>query len=428
MARRLLRRARGVPSEGGPDGTETAAASTRRAKRGRPGWHGACCTVASLGSRAAGAGPGWLWSAAPPPAGMSRAPFGCSTRHAMRGSVGGAADQRHPRVPSPLQTHGREVATVQHAPCHPGRPRLARRVLAAAVSVPSGPPPLGTPPAAPPDARRRRLARRMLARPPSVQAAPGPRRLACARRRRIWVWHRRCYGVYRGLKLPPDGVSCRRMKILIAPESGSLQGETASRNRYGQYRRSRATPVNPNSTAQGTVRARMSLNAAAWRALTDAQRAGWESLGLQMVRTDSLGQSYSLNGFGAYCSVNNNLLAAGDAVVSDAPALVTPSTLATVTLTLTSIAFSVAYTPTPLEAGERIFVYCSPQRTLGRSFEGDLRLIHVSAAAAASPANVLAAYTARFGAPVTGNKIFLSIHNYLGGFRSGPFFTSAEVQ
>lgn len=223
------------------------------------------------------------------------------------------------------------------------------------------------------------------------------------------------------------GVCLPHMKILTAPESGSLQGETASRNRYGQYRRSRATPVNPNSTAQGTVRARMTTNAAAWRALTDAQRAGWESLGLQMVRTDSLGQSYTLNGFGAYCSVNNNQLAAGNAVLDDAPALVTPSTLETVTITLTAASFSIAYTPTPLGAGERAFVYCSPQRNAGRAFEGDYRLIHVSAAAAASPANVLSAYTARFGAPVVGNKIFVSIHNYLGGFRSGPFNTAAVV-
>jgi hypothetical protein len=72
-------------------------------------------------------------------------------------------------------------------------------------------------------------------------------------------------------------------------------------------------------------------------------------------------------------------------------------------------------------------VYASPQRNAGRSFEGDLRLLFVSAAAAASPANVLAAYTARFGVPVTGNKVFLSLHVYLGGFRSGPLLTSQVV-
>lgn len=215
--------------------------------------------------------------------------------------------------------------------------------------------------------------------------------------------------------------------MLIEPRSGSYQGVTSSRNRYGQYVRTRATPVNPNSGSQGTVRNRLADNAAAWRDLTGDQRAGWESLGGQIVRTDSLGQSYTLNGFGAFVSVNNNQLAAGNAVLSDAPAIVTPVGLLTATITLTAIAFSIAYTATPLGAGVRLFVYASPQRSAGRSYESDLRLVHVSAAAAASPANVLAAYSARFGAPVAGNRIFLALMTYEGGFRSGPMSLSQVV-
>lgn len=217
------------------------------------------------------------------------------------------------------------------------------------------------------------------------------------------------------------------MKMLIEPRSGSYQGLTSSRNRYGQYVRTRATPVNPNTGNQGTVRSRLSVNAAAWRALTDAQREGWESLGAQMYRTDALGQSYTLNGFGAYVSVNNNLLAAGEAVVSAAPALITPDGLTTATITSTGGTLSIAYTVTPLPASTKLFVYASPQRSEGRSYDSDTRLIHVSAAAAASPANVLAAYTARFGAPVVGNKIFFALHTHIGGFRSGPLNTSHVV-
>lgn len=217
------------------------------------------------------------------------------------------------------------------------------------------------------------------------------------------------------------------MKILDIPRSGSYQGVTSSRNRFGQYVRTRATPVNPNTSFQGTVRARLAARAAAWRALTDLQRAGWESLGAMMVRTDSLGQQYALNGFGAYVSVNNNLAAAADAAVSDAPALVTPEAIATATITLTAAAFSIAYTPTPLPAGERLFSFCSPQRSSGRSFEGDFRLIAVSAAAAASPANVYAAYIARMGTPVVGNKVFLQLQRYKAGFLSGPLITAAVV-
>lgn len=209
--------------------------------------------------------------------------------------------------------------------------------------------------------------------------------------------------------------------------SGSIQAVTHSRNRYGQYTRNRSTPVNPNTSFQATARAAMSTNAAAWRALTSTQRAGWESLGLMMTRTDSLGQSYTLNGFGAYCSVNNNRLAAGDAIVADAPALVTPTAILTVTPTLTAAAFSLAYTPTPLGAGQRLFSFASPQRSAGRSFENDFRLIAVSAAAAASPANIFAAYQARLGTPVVGNRIFLQLQVYQAGFTSGPLLAAPVV-
>jgi len=217
------------------------------------------------------------------------------------------------------------------------------------------------------------------------------------------------------------------MKILDVPRSGSYAGVTSSRNRFGQYVRTRATPVNPNSTTQGTVRARMSANAAGWRALTDGQRAGWEALGATMTRTDSLGQVYDLNGFMAYCLVNNNNLAAGNAIVATAPGLVTPSAMLTAVVTLTAAVFSIAYTPTPLAAGVRLFSYASPQRSAGRSFEGDYRLIAVSAAAAATPANIYAAYIARLGVPIVGQRVFLSLVAYSSGFLSAPLLTSAIV-
>lgn len=171
----------------------------------------------------------------------------------------------------------------------------------------------------------------------------------------------------------------------------------------------------------------MSINSAAWRGLTQIQRDGWESLGLQMNRTDSLGQSYSLNGFAAYCSVNNNRLAAGDAVLSDAPLIVTPTPPATVTITLTAASLSVAYTPTPLGTGIRLFMYASPIRNAGRAYESDLRLVAVSAAAAASPFVGFTAYQARYGSPVTGARVFFAFGTYNGGFLSGLLRTSQVV-
>lgn len=217
------------------------------------------------------------------------------------------------------------------------------------------------------------------------------------------------------------------MKFLGETRSGSHNGDTFSRNRWGQYMRRRAVPVNPATATQLVQRARMSTNAAAWRALTDTQRAGWTSLGLMITRTDSLGQAYDLNGFAAYCSVNNNNLDAGNAAVADAPAIVTPPTILTATITLTAAAMSIAYTATPLGAGQRLFSFISPQQSAGRKFNKNYRLIAVSAAAAASPANVYAAYIARLGVPVVGNRVFFSLAVYQAGFIGAPFGVSQLV-
>jgi hypothetical protein len=217
------------------------------------------------------------------------------------------------------------------------------------------------------------------------------------------------------------------MKILDIPQSGSVAGVTSSRNRFGQYRRTRAIPVNPNSSFQGAVRARLAASAATWRTLTAAQRAGWNDLANAFSRTNSLGETYNMTGFQCYCSCNNNQAAAGNALLTDAPALVTPGTLATAVVTLTAAAFSVAYTVTPLGAGQRLFSYTSLQRSPGRAFEGDFRLLAVSAAAAASPAVLTAAYTARFGVPIVGNRIFMAFRLYNGGFLGGPLTMSQVV-
>jgi len=217
------------------------------------------------------------------------------------------------------------------------------------------------------------------------------------------------------------------MKFLGEPRSGSYAGVTSSRNRNGQYVRNRATPVNPSSSFQAAVRSRLGSNASAWRSLTDLQRAGWDSLGASISRTDTLGQTYTLTGFQAYCEVNNNNAACGNATVSTAPTLVSPTALATATVTLTNAAFSIAYTATPLGTGERLMAFASPQRSAGRAFEADYRLIQVSAAAAASPLNIFTAYSARLGTPVTGNRIFMSLSVYKGGFVQAPMIISQVV-
>lgn len=217
------------------------------------------------------------------------------------------------------------------------------------------------------------------------------------------------------------------MKYLDVPQSGSQASLTYSRNRYGQYIRNRSSPVQPRTTHQLAIRAKHTQNAQAWKSLTMAQRLAWDSLGQQIQRTDSLGQVYHLTGFQAYCMVNNNLRIAGEAPVSTPPEFFVVPHLDSISLTLTPTSFSLTFAPTPLGTGRRLFVFASPQRSPGRSFEHDLRLIHVSALAPTSPLALLTPYTARFGAPVAGLRIFVKVVVYEKGFTSNPLFTSAVV-
>lgn len=73
-----------------------------------------------------------------------------------------------------------------------------------------------------------------------------------------------------------------------------------------------------------------------------------------------------------------------------------------------AIALSIAYAPTPLAAGAKLAIYATKPLSQGisRPSAKAYALLSVSAAAAASPANILAAYTAKYGALVSGQKIF----------------------
>ena len=114
-------------------------------------------------------------------------------------------------------------------------------------------------------------------------------------------------------------------------------------------------------------------------------------------------------------------------MVADAPPLTTVWNIVSATITLTNASLSIAYTATPLAAATYLAVFASPQRSAGRSFEADFRFIKLSAVAGASPLVCLTEYTAKFGVPVTGNRIFFSFTALSLGFESGPFVTTQLV-
>lgn len=108
--------------------------------------------------------------------------------------------------------------------------------------------------------------------------------------------------------------------------SGSIGGTTFSHNRFGLYTRARRVPVNPNSSFQQDARSAFSTQAAAWRALTALERAGWDAYAASSPTTGSLGDTIHLSGFQWFVATNslNDRLAAS--VITTAP--LTPGRIA----------------------------------------------------------------------------------------------------
>lgn len=87
--------------------------------------------------------------------------------------------------------------------------------------------------------------------------------------------------------------------------SGSVDGMTASRNRFGRYMRARAVPVNPSTGYQQTVRSLFTDAVNRWiSTLTAAQRNAWNLYGSNVPTTGPLGDPANLTGQNWFIACN----------------------------------------------------------------------------------------------------------------------------
>jgi hypothetical protein len=215
----------------------------------------------------------------------------------------------------------------------------------------------------------------------------------------------------------------------IVDGRGKVNGHVISKNRAGSYIRTKVTPVNPRSTAQLTQRARLQGQSVAWRGLTATQRQSWIAGVKNFQRTNIFGDLKTPSGFNLYQRLNNNLLKAGQAAIVSAPA---PANVATVnigvlTATVAGGVISLALSGA-VPAATTVVFRATPPLSAGISFvKSQLRVITTFAAASASPLVATAAYAAKYGAFVAGQKIFVSIEfvNNVTGQNSVQQITSA---
>lgn len=98
-----------------------------------------------------------------------------------------------------------------------------------------------------------------------------------------------------------------KIKNYIGELSGKLGGMIFARNKGGSYVKNWVKPINPRTTAQSTARASFTAQVTGWHALTDLQKAGWNTFAANYFSPKYAKEGVSYSGFNAYVSLNNQL-------------------------------------------------------------------------------------------------------------------------
>lgn len=199
-----------------------------------------------------------------------------------------------------------------------------------------------------------------------------------------------------------------RAGALAGQLSGRVGGVIFSRNRGGDYVRNGPCPVNPRTTYQVAVRNALATASTRWNDPSFTYRAAWVAWANANPIQNRLGETIRLQGNAAFVQLNSRLVQVGLSVVDTPPIVSTPTGLLTVTPTynIGAGAFQIAYTATPLAAGMMLWVRgCLMTSPAIQFIKNRLRHFFTSAAAAASPADIEAAFNARFGVPTVGQTV-----------------------
>jgi len=107
--------------------------------------------------------------------------------------------------------------------------------------------------------------------------------------------------------------------------SGKSDGTVFSRNRFGAYVRTKTVPVNPNTGQQSVAREAFRTATGAWKALSNADRAAWNTFAAAYVYIDVFGQSKKLTGAQLFIGANARQSQLG-LPTSDTPGISVPPT------------------------------------------------------------------------------------------------------
>jgi hypothetical protein len=220
-----------------------------------------------------------------------------------------------------------------------------------------------------------------------------------------------------------------KWSALVASASGKLNGSVFSRNRAGQYIRTKVTPSNPQTPAQQFARANLTAATTAWRSLTQDQRDVWNAYAEQVTAKNIFGDSVILTGAQLFVRINANLLYIGQPIVPDVPdkTPADPVSALSISAAAGTPALSITFAPTPVPSEHVLSILITPQIPPSRGFvRNSFRLFVQRPAAATSPYNGLSLYTATYGPLMTGQRI--AVRAFLTNVTSGLTGTPLQAE
>lgn len=165
--------------------------------------------------------------------------------------------------------------------------------------------------------------------------------------------------------------------ILAGELSGKAGNMVASRNRYGGYFRAMVIPVNPNSPRQAAIRNAFSQLTAHWnQSIDDDARSGWNTYASNTPLSGNNGVAQVVTGFNMFIRSNTARIAAGLAILDDAPALYTlPETDESLAFTASEASQQLSITfdndlPWAKEVGGKLLIYMGKPQVNNRNFFG----------------------------------------------------------
>jgi hypothetical protein len=211
------------------------------------------------------------------------------------------------------------------------------------------------------------------------------------------------------------------MKILDIPQSGKRGLNVSQAGQFGQISRALAIPANPRTASQSSVRTILSRVAGGWRALTEAQRAAWMAAAKEVKSSSRLGQNGALSGFQFFAKINCTLAQFGQAQVVAPPEHQLFPDLAAQGLVITNTAGVIALKLTcPTDPGDNTIVRGAAPLSQGRETCRDFRVLGMCPAAVAGSADITGLYTARYGVPPVGKKVYVQANQFVDGWESQP--------